>query len=99
MKYRKKPVVIEAIRVTDVIFAAAHDWASLPQWIQEASESKTTTLIFLSDGVEIITLEGAMKAGVSDWIIRGVKNELYPCKPDIFDATYEAVEDQDKESA
>ena len=39
--------------------------------------------------VEIHTLEGTMTAGVGDWIIRGVKGELYPCKPDIFDATYE----------
>ena len=41
--------------------------------------------------VEIPTLEGTMTASMNDWIIRGVKGELYPCKPDIFEATYEAV--------
>ena len=42
--------------------------------------------------VEIPTLEGTMRCGPGDWIIRGVKGEIYPCKPDIFEATYEAVE-------
>jgi hypothetical protein len=42
-------------------------------------------------GVEIKTLEGTMVANPGDWIIRGVKGELYPCKPDIFEATYERV--------
>lgn len=44
-------------------------------------------------GAHISTLEGVMRADVGDWIIRGVKGERYPCKPDIFAATYEAVED------
>ncbi len=42
--------------------------------------------------VEIKTLEGTMRADVGDWIITGVKGEKYPCKPDIFEATYERVE-------
>lgn len=41
------------------------------------------------DGIAIVTLEGTMRADVGDWIIRGVQGELYPCKPDIFEATYE----------
>ncbi len=44
-------------------------------------------------GITIQTLEGKMNAGYGDWIIKGVKGEFYPCKPDIFDATYEAVEE------
>jgi hypothetical protein len=44
-----------------------------------------------SEGLYIETLEGTMKADNGDWIIRGVKGELYPCKPDIFEATYEPV--------
>ena len=43
--------------------------------------------------LEIETLEGTMKADKGDWIIRGVKGELYPCKPDVFDLTYEEVEE------
>ena len=45
--------------------------------------------------LEIETLEGTMKADEGDWIIRGVKGELYPCKPDVFDMTYEEVIDDD----
>lgn len=44
-------------------------------------------------GLEILTLEGKMTADVGDWIIRGVKGEFYPCKPDIFEATYEPAEE------
>ena len=43
--------------------------------------------------MEIETLEGVMKADKGDWIIRGVKGELYPCKPDVFEMTYEKVEE------
>lgn len=46
-----------------------------------------------TERVEIVTLEGTMVADVGDWIITGVKGEKYPCKPDIFAATYEAVDD------
>ena len=45
------------------------------------------------DGAFIVTLEGVMTANAGDWIIRGVKGEIYPCKPDIFEATYEPCED------
>jgi len=84
MKYRKKPVVIEAI-----------------QWTGENSEEVQRFLHngheFAADGwvkgryVEIETLEGLMVASVGDWIIKGVVGEFYPCKPDIFEATYERV--------
>ncbi len=83
MKFRKKPVVIEAVRVRDVLAQGMFDW---PDWLRDA-ENATTCI----DGFRIITLEGAMNAGRDDWIIRGVKGELYPCKPDIFEQTYEAV--------
>ena len=45
--------------------------------------------------MEIETLEGTMKANKGDWIIKGVKGELYPCKPDVFEMTYEKVNDND----
>ena len=81
MKYRKKPVVIEAVQFTgknqcDVV-AFTGDVAGVTS----------------EDGdLMIVTLEGSLRASPGDWIIKGVKNEFYPCKPDIFEATYERVE-------
>jgi hypothetical protein len=88
-EYRKKPVVIEAIRVNDALAAAALDWPALTDWM--AASYEAGDLVFAPDGIHIRTLEGAMHAARGDWIIRGVKGELYPCKPDIFEATYEDV--------
>lgn len=95
-KYMKKPVVIEAVQwnganlsevkafAGDAIKSEIHDEfynrgegiPSVPPWIE----------------ITIHTLEGHMTAEKGDYIIRGVKGEIYPCKPDIFDATYEPVE-------
>lgn len=83
MQYRKKPVVIEAVAVTI-------DGMERPQWLLDAINSGT---VYWQGGDDphysIETLEGTMRANLLDWIIRGVKGELYPCKPDIFAATYE----------
>ncbi len=87
-QYRKKPVVIEAFRLGD-------EW---PDWWADAV-SANTAKIFNDDGrwsggpdyATIKTLEGVMRAERGDWIIRGVKGEIYPCKPDIFAATYDPV--------
>jgi len=82
-RYRKKPVEIEA-----VLFAAP--WKLVCEFCPELR------LIRGERGQvvwgQIHTLEGDMRADIGDWIIRGVKGEFYPCKPDIFAATYEAVE-------
>ena len=81
-QYRKKPVVIEAEQylLGEVIRA---------KWLFDAMESG---IVFSdADGLKIKTLEGVMSASVGDWIIRGVQGELYPCKPNIFAATYEAA--------
>lgn len=91
-KFRKKPVVIEAVQ-----YGRRFDW---PDWFHDAvSENKIVvhgTGKFADPRSEcfatIYTLEGVMTAKESDWIIRGVQGEYYPCKPDIFAATYEAVE-------
>lgn len=96
MRFRKKPVEIEAVKVADVLHDAQHDWKALPWWIRDAYDGKNNAgvrgIVFSPTSVSINTLEGLMEGGVDDWIIRGVKGELYPCKPDIFAATYEAVE-------
>ena len=83
MKYRKKPVIIEAFQWngdnTDKVINAV---------IERGGGGKIGT-----DGDKIVieTLEGKMTASVGDYIIRGVNGEFYPCKPDIFDKTYEPV--------
>jgi len=94
MKFRKLPVEIEAIRASDAILAARNNWSALPEWLRDAYDSKEPGkgIVFAADAVHITTLEGVMAAAPEDWIIRGVKGELYPCKPDIFAATYESVE-------
>ena len=79
--YRKRPVVIEAMQWDGTPESAAHlrGWASM--W---------KIRLFVRDGEILIpTLEGDMVANPGDWIIRGVQNEFYPCKPDIFKSTYE----------
>lgn len=79
MKFRKKPVVIEAWKWTGSM--CNHVLQDLPPGAYLGHEE---TLL-------IPTLEGVMVASKGDWIIKGVKGEFYPCKPDIFEATYEAV--------
>ena len=82
MKYRKKPVVIEAFQ-----------YRAGEQRSEVAEDVIAGRVRYAEDGTMLIkTLEGVMEAKPGDWIIRGVKGELYPCKPDIFDATYEAAE-------
>lgn len=76
-KYRKKPVVIEAIQ-----FKGNFD--EIEKFVGGDAELRDGELI-------IATLEGPLRAAPNDWIIKGVKGEFYPCKPDIFEQTYEAV--------
>ncbi len=83
VKFRKKPVVIEAVQ-----------WDGTNEgYDRVCAFAKGVYLEPAGFGrIVIPTLEGAMYASPGDWVIRGVKGELYPCKPDIFEATYEAVE-------
>lgn len=84
-KYRKKPVVIEAYK-----FQPELGIARLANWLsQQGADIKGWE--FHEQDVTIPTLEGNMKVSPGDFIIRGVQGEFYPCKPDIFEATYEAV--------
>lgn len=83
MKYRKKPVVIEAMQNVVGHAETISSWMKahgcIPTWDGSAFTIKT--------------LEGDMRADRGDWIILGVKGEFYPCKPDIFEATYEHAPD------
>lgn len=100
-KYRKKPVVIEAIQLRWATWVDVCKFAD----VGKLEDGKPTGCYIGPDGTPlpdgtcseemgllIPTLEGLMVARQNDWIIRGVKGELYPCKPDIFEATYEQVE-------
>jgi hypothetical protein len=82
-RFRKKPVVIEARQYT------GQNGTELLRWIGGTELGED----LLGDYVEIVTLEGTMRADKNDWIIKGVKGEFYPCKPDIFEATYEPADD------
>ena len=90
-KYRKKPVVIEAIQwkgdnLAEIIrFAGLHE--SAMKWTWDQYET-----VVAREGLKIFTLEGPHMASVNDFIIKGVQGEIYPCKPDIFEQTYEPVE-------
>jgi hypothetical protein len=76
-QYRKKPVVIDAIQFQD-------NFPEIEAFVGGDAEFRDGELV-------IATLEGPLHASPNDWIIKGVKGEFYPCKPDIFAATYEPV--------
>lgn len=86
MKFRKRPVIIEAKQLTkDTIF-------DVIRWAHLGMPPIANSIILESEnGAVVITLEGNMHATWGDWIIKGVKGEFYPCKPDIFESTYEQV--------
>jgi hypothetical protein len=77
MKFRKKPVVIDAVQWT------GDNRSEILEWVGVSAVWGS------SSGLTIRTLEGDHNASIGDWIIRGVKGEFYPCKPDIFAMTYE----------
>ena len=87
--FRKKPVVIEARQFESNNEAGDVNMNDIVTWIfQNGGKAHHD-----STDIYIQTLEGEHKATVKDWIIKGVKSEFYPCKPDIFEATYEPVEE------
>ena len=84
--YRKKPVVIEAIQYT------GKNSAEIAEFMKVMIRTKTSPEEGNPSGkITIETLEGDMKASIGDFIIKGVQGEFYPCKPDIFEKTYELV--------
>ena len=86
-KYRKKPVIIEAVKVLETI-NKIRNHEKIPKWFN------SDNLQIIGNKVIVSTLEGLMIANEDDYIIKGVNGELYPCKPDIFEKTYELVGDQ-----
>lgn len=85
MKFRKKPIEIEAVRWDGTAHALVE--------IAKLCGTQMHKMVMNADHTwfEIDTLEGKMRASLGDWIIKGIAGEFYPCKPDIFEATYEPV--------
>lgn len=81
-KFRRKPVVIEAIQYNSLC-----DRNKLWSFVD------TTKFHYINEDLFVHTLEGVMKVSEGDWIIKGVKGEFYPCKPDIFEKLYERVDE------
>ena len=80
-KYRKKPVEIEAIQFSGWNHDEIFDWIN--------DNINSVQPICYKETIQINTLEGVMTASVGDYIIKGIKGEFYPCKPDIFETTYQ----------
>lgn len=84
-RYRKKPIVIEAIQFTGENYRAVVNFMGIPIGFKTDSENKCH--------FDMCTPEGIMTVDEGDYIIKGIKGEFYPCKPDIFDETYEEVKE------
>lgn len=92
LKYRKKPIVIEAFKWRGTFLGSFESYRDVPGWVNDAVIAGTLTGVCPEPTkLQIKTLEGVMMADVGDFIIRGIHGELYPCKADIFEATYDAV--------
>jgi len=100
VRYRKKPIVIEAVQVATAVYNGT-TWNGspfkcdvLPRWLEDAFTNGTIAVHPSDRDYALLAIkapEGTMVAEPGDWIIRGVKGELYPCKPDIFETTYAAT--------
>ena len=89
MKYRKKPVVIEAFQINRLTEFDICKWAKGAVYaspVLEPTEENPQGVYW-----QIKTIDSIATAITGDWICRGIKGEFYPCKPDIFEATYEKV--------
>lgn len=93
MKYRKKPIVIEAIIWKGDNLEEVMNFLNTEFEYNKDDYYYTYKFIYDKDGLIIRTLEGLMKVSIGDFIIKGINGEYYPCKPDIFEKTYEKVED------
>ncbi|QMV48500.1 hypothetical protein Goe9_c01970 [Bacillus phage vB_BsuM-Goe9] len=90
-KFRKKPIEVEAVEFKGWNSKQQVEFSDRPEWLNEAIGKE---ILFFGEPrtLTIKTLEGSMIANKGDFIIKGVKGELYPCKPDIFHKTYEEVD-------
>lgn len=93
-KFMKKPVVIEAFQYDGDLMGSNGEYY-VPRWAANANEER---ILFYRDAGELYikTLEGEMHVSVGDYVIQGVKGELYPCKPDIFEETYQPIGEKEE---
>jgi hypothetical protein len=89
-RYRKLPVIIEAEKVSDLLYEFKHNFNRLPQWVIDAYDNYIINTITDNDFI-VCTLEGTVIATKDDYLVKGIDGELYPCKIDIFEKTYERV--------
>lgn len=94
MKYRKKPVVIEAIQWDGKNLFEIKEFVGNSLLLHEKEVHTFNSIRTIVTGISIHTLEGDHHANVGDYIIKGVQGEFYPCKPDIFEQTYEIADDE-----
>lgn len=104
MKYRKKPVVIDAFQLNskglveeDWFWDAVSEGTILIYYFRNARPKDIYRNARTLACCDIKTLEGTMRANIGDYIIRGINGEIYPCKPDIFEKTYELAEMENEE--
>lgn len=90
MRFRKKPVVLEATPIEFIIAVGKETPEVLPDWVQDAITKQMLKLY--QEVVVVRTMEGDMRGSVGDWLIQGVRGEIYPCDGSIFEETYESVE-------
>lgn len=105
MKARKKPVIVDVVRFVGwnkeiegtpfyQIYDSGSAFSNVPSWLEEALiKEKIKSNVPYQWRIYVSTLEGDMRADEGDYIIQGVNGEIYPCKPDIFEKTYEIIED------
>ena len=92
-RFRKRPVIIDACKVADLMNVDIDSVVELPAWFTHAL--RMGEVYRVDDGFFCETLEGCVRAGKGDWIIRGVEGEFYPCADRIFKKTYEPVTEED----
>lgn len=92
MKYRKKPVIVEVYHYRKPLYEL-DVFNNLPDWMKQARQNRTLYYDYKAE-LFIKTLEGDERVSVGDYIIKGVHGELYPCKPDVFEETYEKVDEE-----
>lgn len=92
MHFRKKPVVIEAFRISDLIESATHNWSKLPEWVKTSYEAGN--IVFAPTSVSFLTPHGLLITKLGDWVVHGENDTIYSVKPGVFETDYEEVEDE-----
>ena len=95
MQFVKKPVIVDAERVSLLLFNAKNNWKDLPDWIKDQYEKGN--IIFEQTTITIKATEGDRIIPYPYWIIHGSKGEIYSCRDDIFKETHELAKDKDKD--